>query len=249
MSVAIIATTTLRLTELVIPGHLQPELRRTEEFIQLAVVAAHRLLEGGPAITATRTGIYLGTAFGPMAGNLRVLDDLVMAEPLSPTLFSHSVFNAAAGYLARSCRIHGPALTLTSPGHPFFMALQAARHAILEGSIDHGLVLQVETYSPLLADARRAMLPGPVTPWPAGVVAWLLGRQGICGLGPVLVEEVACPAEARLAGGDTVDAGHPLAAAEALSLLVATPVPPRCWQQETATGRVVLHLNNGQEER
>jgi hypothetical protein len=249
MSVAIIATTTLRLTDLVIADHLQPELRRTEEFIQLAVVAARQLLENGPAIQAARTGIYLGTAFGPMAGNLRVLDDLVMGEPLSPTLFSHSVFNAAAGYIARSCHIHGPALTLTTPGWPFFAALQAARHAILAGTIDHGLVLQVETYSPLLADARRAMLAGPVPPWPAGAVAWLLGgRQGICNLGALLVEENDCPAEARLAPGHSAEAGHPLAAAEALSRLVGAPGPPRCWRQENARGKVELELTGGREK-
>ncbi len=41
-----------------------------------------------------------------------VLDQVVNREQTSPTLFSHSVFNAASGYVARIFQLHGCALGL-----------------------------------------------------------------------------------------------------------------------------------------
>lgn len=243
MTVAVVATSCLGLADMVIPDHLSRDLRRAEEFIQLAVIASQQVLAKAAAVDGNRTGIYLGTAFGPMSCNLAVLDDLVTAEPISPTLFSHSVFNAAAGYIARIAKIYGPALTLTSYGWPFFTALQAAWQAIKDGSVDHALVLQVETYSALLSDARSAMVPATTSLWPAGATAWLLGHHGPCRLDHIAVIEEPCQAEARLAG----EAGHPLAAAEELTALVASPTLPQIWQRNADYGRVELGLTWGEE--
>ncbi len=248
MTVAVVATSSLRLADMIIPADLSRELRRSEEFIQLAVLASQQVLAAAP-VDGERTGIYLGTAFGPMQCNLAVLDDLVMGEPISPTLFSHSVFNAASGYIARICKIYGPALTMTSFGWPFFVALQTAGQAIRETNLDHALVLQVETYSPLLTDARTAMLEGPAPPWPAGATAWLLGKKGPCRLEYIAVTEQPCAPEAQLEHRETqvkAEESHPLAAIEELTSLINSDNFPATWQNSGAYGRVELHFSRGE---
>lgn len=243
MTVSVVAASALRLTDLIIPDHLSRELRRSDDFIQLAVLASQQVLAAAP-VDGERTGIYLGTAFGPMPCNLAVLDDLVMDDPISPTLFSHSVFNAASGYIARICKIYGPALTLTSFGWPFFIALQAAWQAIQDARLDHALVLQVETYSTLLTDARTAMLPSsPPSLWPAGATAWLLGKEGPCRIEHISVAEEPCSPEARLKETNN----HPLAAGEELTTLINRQDLPHIWQRAGAYGRVELKLTEGEE--
>ncbi|MBU0682427.1 MAG: beta-ketoacyl synthase chain length factor [Proteobacteria bacterium] len=250
MTVAVVATTTLHLADLVIPEHLHRDLRRAEDFIKLAVLASHQLTSNAPALNGLRTGIYLGTSFGPMECNFSVLNDLVMAEPISPTLFSHSVFNAASGYIARICKIYGPSLTLTSYGWPFFVALQAAWQAIHAHNLDHALVLQVETYSALLNDARTAMLASPAPSWPAGATAWLLGKNGACHIDHIQVEEKPCSPEARLTRHEThqkIEEHHPMAAAEELTTLIASDNSPQNWRQDAAYGRVELRFSRGRD--
>ncbi len=250
MTVAVMATSSLRLADMVIPDHLSRDLRRAEEFIQLAVLAAQQALAAAPGVDGQRTGIYLGTAFGPMQCNLDVLHDLVMAEPISPTLFSHSVFNAAAGYISRICQIYGPALTLNSYGWPFFCALQSGWDAITDHSLDQALVLQVETYSSLLDETRTALLPNPAPTWPAGVAAWLLGRQGSCRLDHITVIEEPCRPEARLARYESSaddDGCHPLAAVEELTGLIKSGQITQTWQREADYGRVELRFSQGEE--
>ncbi len=250
MTVSVVATSSLRLNDMVIPDHLGRDLRRADQFIQLAVLGACQVLAAAPPINGQRTGIYLGTAFGPMPCNLAVLDDLVMSEPISPTLFSHSVFNAASGYISRICKIYGPALTLTSFGSPFFRALESGWLAIKDKSLDHALILQVETYSTLLDDARTAILPGTPPSWPTGATAWLLGKKGSCHIDHISVSEEPCSPEARLAWRETKDdheMTHPLAAGEELSTLIASGTFPQDWQSSSTFGKVALKFSAGED--
>ncbi|PLX50957.1 MAG: hypothetical protein C0613_02700 [Desulfobulbaceae bacterium] len=261
MSIAIQAITSLRQTYLRIPTHMAGELRRAEEFIQLAVMAAEHCLAPIRELDGGRTGIYLGTAFGPMRTNFAVLADLIHQQPISPTLFSHSVFNAVCGYIARRHHIYGPNLTLTSYAWPFFRALESAWLALQDQVIDHAVVLQAETYAPLLSDARHAMQPQECCHWPAGAVVWLLGRHGSCRLKEIDIEEIPCPAEARLQRREsiTIPAGsarqtiagpestsfrqevhHPLAAAESLSTRLQNNDLPSSWQVKADYGRVTM---------
>ncbi len=162
-------------TDLAQENRFNRQLRRADLFIQLAVTAAHKALETADCkLIPQETGIIIGTAYGPMETNFEVLDLIVEEEQTSPTLFSHSVFNAAAGYIARICNIRGSAMTLTDFCWPFFQALQQSFSALATGRLSHCLVLQVETYSHLLADARKRTEQNTSTLWPAGAVAWLL---------------------------------------------------------------------------
>ena len=160
---------------------LARELRRADGFISLAVQAGSAALgrESSNLSRSGRRGLILGTAFGPMQTNFEVLDQVVHHEQTSPTLFSHSVFNAAAGYLSRIFKLQGSALTVTDFAFPFFQALQQGSMAISSGRLASCLVLQVETYSQLLTDARSRIAGNEAGQWLGGAVAWLLtGDRG-----------------------------------------------------------------------
>ena len=182
MKPVLVATAVLDREKVEQEDAFRTRLRRADLFIRLAVHAAHQVLEAleqaGAGIIPQQTGLFLGTGFGPMQTNFEVLDLIVDAGQTSPTLFSHSVFNAAAGYIAGLCNIRGPAVTLTDFSWPFFRALEQGWLALSCGALTHCLVLQVETYSDLLADARSQVTGKGKESLPVGAVAWLLaGKQ------------------------------------------------------------------------
>jgi hypothetical protein len=198
------------------PSTLRRELRRADEFISLAVQAGYAVLGPEPlSLQSGRHGLVLGTAYGPMQTNFDVLDQVVHHEQTSPTLFSHSVFNAAAGYLSRIFILQGSVLTITDFAFPFFQALQQGSIAITSGQLESCLVLQVETYSDLLNDARSRIIGNGANHWHAGAVAWLLtgesgeGNKEICAINVqlqpssemgylVMNEKLTCASHARV---------------------------------------------------
>ena len=111
-----------------------------------------------------------------MQTNFDVLGLIVDENQTSPTLFSHSVFNSAAGYLARLFSIQGSSQTFTDFSYPFFQALAAGAGAITSGRLKQCLVVQVETYSDLLIDARQRTGQSAST-WETGATCWLLTSQ------------------------------------------------------------------------
>ena len=166
----------LALAELETPAELARQLRRADDFIRLAVVGAHQVIREVPenqSVSDDRRGLFLGTAFGTMETNFEVLDQIISGEQTSPILFSHSVFNAAAGYMASVFSLRGCSLTVTDFSMPFFRALEQGVLAITSGMLDSCLVLQVESYSALLDDAGKRMGPN-YRSWSPGVVCWLL---------------------------------------------------------------------------
>ena len=172
MNVYISATSHVQPATMTLPAELSRQLRRADTFINLAVSAVHQALLQcpiSPPELPERCGLFIGTAHGPMQTGFEVLDHLIDNEQTSPTLFSHSVFNAAAGYLARIFSLQGRALTMTDFAWPFFQALQQGYMAMRADHLDRCLVLQTETYSDLLmAGGNGLQQPSP------GCVCWLL---------------------------------------------------------------------------
>ena len=153
------------------PPHLSRELRRADPFIRYGVLAAHEILGNiitGHEFDAQNFGLFMGSAYGPMETNFDVLDQVVNREQTSPTLFSHSVFNAASGYLARIFQLHGCALAISDFGFPFFRALQQAILSIENGQLSGCLVLQIETFSTLLNDSRKTFFQDEICQWHPG---------------------------------------------------------------------------------
>jgi len=158
---------------------LARELRRADDFIRhgaLAILALQGRLPEKIGQFEDHCGLFLGTAHGPMNTNFQVLDQMLAGDPVSPTLFSQSLFNAAAGQLARIFRLKGPAFTVTDFAFPFFQSLQQACCALESGIVSTCLVLQVECYSPLLADARCKDDPR-ATPLQPGACSMLLSDR------------------------------------------------------------------------
>ena len=169
------------------PANLARELRRSDDFIRLAVVGGAEALAAAPVreLAPEQRGIFIGTGFGPLETNFQSLGSLINdgEGQISPTLFSHSVYNAAAGYCARLLDCRGPALTVTDYGYPFLVALEEGRMAVAAGRAERALVLGVEVYSELLADAYRRSFGGAEVPWRKGAVAWVLDRAGAVAAG------------------------------------------------------------------
>ena len=125
------------------------KMRRADRFTKMAVLAAWDAvkdsgieIDGGGA----SLGIILATAFGPQVTAFRFLDEIIDHgdASVSPTLFSHSVHNAAASYVATALDNHGPTLTVTQFGLSFHQALILARAWLHEGRCENVLVGSVE---------------------------------------------------------------------------------------------------------
>lgn len=262
-SVAITAARTLTMAD-EIPAALHRELRRADDFIRLAVVGGQVALAAAPArdLAPEARGLFLGTAFGPLETNFESLGSLINdgEGQISPTLFSHSVYNAAAGYAARLLDCRGPALTVTDYGYPFLIALEEARLAVSSGRVERALVLGVETYSELLADAYRRSFAGREVPWHKGAVAWVLDRGDSVegGLGLLTRVEVvgeSCPTGdyltreqeiCRFAGTESIPPRHTLAAVELLTARINDQVGREAgasrWECRASFGRAVIEL-------
>ena len=90
-------------------------MRRADRFSKMAVLAAHDALKGLDALESGLTGVIVVSAFGPHPTTFKFLDNILdyKENEVSPTLFSHSVHNAAASYIAMVLKINGPTLTVT----------------------------------------------------------------------------------------------------------------------------------------
>jgi hypothetical protein len=186
-----------------VPASLLNGLRRADDFIRMAVLAGAGALIPGIA-TENGMGIFLGTTTGPLDTSFRFLDTLFDngEGQGSPTLFTHSVHNSAAGYLSRLLEINGPVLTITTPGWPFLAALAEAKAALESSEIETALVLGVEEECPVLSDARERLQAGTTKEKPRaasslGAVAWLLARAddgstAAPRLREIIVEENPC---------------------------------------------------------
>jgi 3-oxoacyl-[acyl-carrier-protein] synthase II len=124
-------------------------MRRADRFSKMAVLAAWDAVEdSGIAVQGGegRLGIILATAFGPQATAFRFLDEIMDHGDgqASPKLFSHSVHNAAASYVASALNSRGPTLTLTQFSFSFHQALLLAGAWLHEGRCERVLVGSVE---------------------------------------------------------------------------------------------------------
>jgi 3-oxoacyl-[acyl-carrier-protein] synthase II len=124
-------------------------MRRADRFSKMAVLAAwDAVKDSGIGIRGgeERFGIILATAFGPQATAFGFLDEIIEHGDAraSPTLFSHSVHNAAASYVASALNSRGPTLTVTQFPFSFQQALVLARAWLQEERCESVLVGSVE---------------------------------------------------------------------------------------------------------
>lgn len=131
------------------------QLRRADRFGKMAVLAAYDAVQhaGLPAGSLDTAGVLVATGHGPHQTTFKFLDGIIDYGDagVSPTLFSHSVHNAAAYYIASSIASHGPAMTLTRFMFSFQEALCLAQawleerrcRTVVLGAVDEcGAVLE-----------------------------------------------------------------------------------------------------------
>jgi hypothetical protein len=161
-----------------LPPKLARSLRRADGLTKNVVCAAAAAFQDAKriAVKSEKIGIFFGTSLGPLETNFRFLDTLLEdGEGLaSPTLFSHSVHNAAPGYLARIFKIYGPSFALTSYAWPFLTALRQAVLSISSGVIARAVVVTGEMGSPLMYNAANRMTDGGDCHRAQGAVAWVI---------------------------------------------------------------------------
>lgn len=171
----------------VAPGELK-NLRRADKLSKLSVLAAREALtdsgHAGASLTGADhgsdgvdAGIILTTALGPHTTTFRFLDDIIKYgdASVSPTIFSNSVHNAAASYIATDCGLRGPTLTVTQFFHSFHEGLALAMCWLREGRVPSVLVGAVDVLGDVLGYVASRML----TPSPDGVLkSFELGQSG-----------------------------------------------------------------------
>ena len=121
------------------------DIRRADRFSKIAVLAAYDAMRDGGCSNGSM-GIIVSTGLGPHATTFRFLDDILnySDSSVSPTIFSHSIHNAAASYVAKVLKCTGPTLTVTQFHFSFQQALLLAGAWMAEGRCDHVLVGCVE---------------------------------------------------------------------------------------------------------
>lgn len=139
------------------------QARRADRFSKMATLAAYDAWrEGGlEGSDPSRVGMVVGTAFGPHPTVFNVLDDILSYgdSGVSPTLFSHSVHNAAAAYISMATGVTGPAVSLTSFTSSLIQGMTIARMWLEEDVCDSVLVGCVEECGAVLEYVLSEKLP------------------------------------------------------------------------------------------
>ena len=149
------------------------KMRRADRFSKMATIAAcDAFYDGGLSLEKTANlGIIVATAFGPHSTTFRFLDDIIDYSDagVSPIIFSHSVHNAAASYIASALKSNGPVLTVTQFYFSFHQALILAQAWIREGRCDHVLVGSVDECGQVMeyicAKKLKIALDGKIKPF------------------------------------------------------------------------------------
>lgn len=124
-------------------------IRRADRFSKMAVLAGWDALKDSGIVfddKPSSVGIIVAASFGPHVTTFRFLDDILDYGDanVSPTVFSHSVHNAAASYIAYVLGTRGPTLTLTQFSFPFHQAIILAESWLNEGRCEYVLVGTVD---------------------------------------------------------------------------------------------------------
>lgn len=167
------------------------KLRRADKLSKMSVLAAREALEDaglysiegkpseGPAegpAEGIEAGVILATALGPHTTTFGFLDDILQYgdSGVSPTMFSNSVHNAAASYIASDCGLNGPTLTVTQFMFSFHEALMLALAWLREGRVPRVLLGAADIHGEVLGHVAGRMLKGSAAYSPGEGAAFFL---------------------------------------------------------------------------
>ncbi len=140
-------------------------LRRIDHFSRMALLGAFLALKdaGTPDISQERIGVVIASGYGVTRTTFSFLDTVMQnGEKFpSPTLFSNSVHNAAAGHISILLKLHGPTLTVSQ----FEMSVPAAFHSaglwLADDRVDSVLLGAVDEYCEVLGYCRHHCIKRP----------------------------------------------------------------------------------------
>lgn len=93
------------------------EYRRMDRFSLLSVIGTQLFVEKmGISLENHSVATIMNTSYGPISTNIEFVKNLVSEHKdiLSPTLFSHTVNNAALGHICKKFQLKGPSTLLLS---------------------------------------------------------------------------------------------------------------------------------------
>jgi len=138
-------------------------IRRADNFAKMAVSASINACNNFDFSNyKNNISIILATQFGPHVTTFKFLDNLLdyTETGVSPTIFSHSVHNAAASYIASFFGIIGQTLTITSFEDPLKQALILTDAWLETGQAEKIILCYVEEESgPFLKAHEHCTFP------------------------------------------------------------------------------------------
>lgn len=134
-------------------------LRRIDHFSQMAILGAFLAIKdaGAPSLDPERTGLIVCSGYGASQTTFSFLDSVIDDGDAcaSPTLFSNSVHNAAAGHISILLKLGGPCLTVSQFEMSVPSAFLTALQWLNEGRADRVLLGAVDEYCDVLGYCRR----------------------------------------------------------------------------------------------
>lgn len=190
------------------------KMRRSDKLSKMAVLAAHDAVDdcGIPDIRQKNVGIIVATGHGAHPTTFEFLDGILDfgEAAASPTVFSNSVHNAAASYIASVLDIHGPTLTVTQFLFSFQAALQLAKVWLEEKRCDYVLVGSADLHGEVMGYIGNSMLTtaddGKIRPFQFKPSSHVPGEGSVfflAGNGPS--QSVYCSVADVSVGGDQGD--------------------------------------------
>ncbi len=137
-------------------------MRRADRFSKMTLLAAWDAWQdaGPPAVAPERVAAIVATGLGPHVRTFKFLDGILDFgdSSVSPTDFSHSVHNTAAGYITARLGLNGPAMTITDFNSAFHQALVMAQCWLAEKRCDLVLLSAAEELGEVLLHVRQRLL-------------------------------------------------------------------------------------------
>jgi hypothetical protein len=144
---------------------LLSRMRRADRLSQLTVLAAGDACRdaGLDATASDGTGIVVATGFGPHVTTFRFLEEILTYGDQGPSalVFSHSVHNTAASYLATLLDLRGPAVTVAQTDFAFHEALLLAESWLAEDRCEQVLVGAAEELGEVMRYVCHVKCPAP----------------------------------------------------------------------------------------
>ncbi len=140
-----------------------PRIRRIDPLGRMALLAAYLALRDAglnlEEVKGERTGIVVGSSFGPQSSTFSYLDGMIEAGDhlVSSVAFTNSVHNLAAAQVSLALGIVGPVRTVTAFGDTAGNAFRTAWSWIRSGRVDRVILILGEEASPVMTYAVRSM--------------------------------------------------------------------------------------------